>query len=433
MRHTILLQMLTFVLMLLPFSSEATELKIKEISVLSVNSAITPATYDYLKQNFENLPPSSLIILKLNTPGGLVTTTKDIITLIGRSKKPFVVWITPEGASASSAGAIIASAAHFIFMSPGTNMGAATPVEMGEDIKESDGRSKALNDLTALVRSLSNSRGRPSGPFEKMITKAESYTSAESLKMGIINGIISSERDIIPFMSNKKVNIDGVETTLVFDNSGFKQYEQTIGQQILEVLANPSTAYILFLIGVALIYFEFQAPGGYIAGSIGICFIILAAIAFQVLPLDWGSLGLIIAGIFLLILEVFIVSYGILSITGIIAFTIGSLFLFHGDTGFISIRYSVILSSLAGVGVSVAFLVWYILRDNKKNKPQDFFFPSGEKGIVLAVTSQDEYQVKVKGEIWRAKASEKLSPNDLVEVMEIDTEHLFIKVKKSLL
>lgn len=431
MRHTILLQLLTFVLMLLPFSAPAIELKIREISVLSVNSAITPATYDYLKQNFENLPPSSLIVLKLNTPGGLVTTTKDIITLVGRSKRPFVVWITPEGASASSAGAIIASAAHFIFMSPGTNMGAATPVGLGEDIKESDGRSKALNDLTALVRSLSNSRGRPAEPFEKMITKADSYTSSEALKLNIIDGVVSGEKEILPLMSKKKINLDGVETTLVFDDTGFKQYEPTIGQRILEVLANPSTAYILFLIGVALIYFEFQAPGGYIAGSIGVCFVILAGIAFQVLPLDWGSLGLILAGIFLLILEVFIVSYGLLSIAGIIAFTVGSLFLFNGDTGFISIKYSVIVSSLAGVVVSVGFLVWYILKDQKKKKAEDFFLPIGAKGTVLSKLSEKEYQVKVRGEIWRAVATENLVINDHVEVSEIDAEHLFVKVKKS--
>lgn len=312
-------------------------------------------------------------------------------------------------------------------------MGAATPVGLGDDIKESDGRSKALNDLAALVRSLSHSRGRPSEPFEKMITKAESYTSTEALKLSIINGIVSSEKETIILMKDKKVNIDGVETTLIFDDTGFKEYQQTIGQQILEVLSNPSTAYILFLIGVALIYFEFQAPGGFIAGSVGVCFIIMAGIAFQVLPLDWGSLGLILAGIFLLILEVFIVSYGILSIAGVIAFTIGSLFLFHGETGFISIKYSVILSSLAGVATTVGFLIWYILKDQKKVSPSSFFLPVGEKGIVMSQMSKDQYQVKVRGEIWRAHSSDLLNINDSVEVSEIDTEHLSIKVKKSLL
>lgn len=398
---------------------------------MSVNSAITPATYDYLKQNFNKLPETSLIVLKLNTPGGLVTTTKDIITLVGNKKRPFVVWITPEGASASSAGAIIASAAHYIFMSPATNIGAATPVGMGQDIPESDGRKKALNDLSALVRSLSVSRGRPSAPFVKMIISAESYTAEESRKLGIIDGIISSEQDMIPFLEGKKITIDGIETTLVIKNPLYRDYEPTLGQKILEVLANPSTAYILFLIGVALIYFELQAPGGFIAGAIGLCFLILSGIAFQVLPLDWGSMGLILAGIVLLILEVFIVSYGILTITGLIAFIMGSLFLFHGETGYISVHYNVILSSLAGVALAVGLIVWYLFRESKKQKaPDNFFLPEGAIGHVLTRTSPTTYQVKVRGEIWRATSEDDLNINDAVEVISVDTQNLVIKIRK---
>ena len=431
MRQRILLQLLVFVLGVLPLNSLAVDFDIKEIAVLSVNSAITPATYDYIKQNFQTLPKSSLVVLRLNTPGGLVSTTKDIITLVGREKRPLVVWITPEGASASSAGAIIASAAHFIFMSPGTNIGAATPVALGEDLKESDGRSKALNDLSALVRSLSESRGRPAEPFEKMIRTAESYTDKEALKLGIIDGIISSERDILNFIGKKPVNIDGVVTNLKADDVPVKIYEPSMGQSILEVIANPSTAYIIFLIGVALIYFEFQAPGGYIAGAFGTFFVILSGIAFQVLPLDWGSMGLIMAGIFLLILEVFIVSYGLLSIAGLIAFTVGSLFLFKGDTGFISIQYPVILSTLAGVATGVGLLVWYLWRESKRQvATHDFFLPVGAKGQVLSRINTNEYQVKVRGEIWRASAEEELNVNDPIAVIFVDAKKLSLKIKK---
>lgn len=420
-----------FVLSVLPLKALGRTIEIKELSVLSVNSAITPATYDYLRQNFQALPPSALIVLKLNTPGGLVSTTKDIITMIGREKRPFIVWITPEGASAASAGAIIASSAHLIFMSPGTNMGAATPVGLGEDIKESDGRKKALNDLTAMVRSLSNSRGRPSKPFEDMITNADSYTDKESQKLGIIDGIISSEQSILKLAEAKPISIDGELVNLRTTDAQIRHYDQTLGQRILEIIANPSTAYFLFLIGVALIYFEFQAPGGFIAGSVGLCFIILAAIAFQVLPLDWGAFGLILAGVFLLVLEVFIVSYGILSIAGIIAFVMGSLFLFHGDTGFISVQYPVIISTLAGTAAAVGFIVWYLWKDKKKQKlSEDFFLPVGAKGTVLTKMNSHEYQVKVRGEIWRASSEEDLAVNDHVNVTFIDPKTLFIKVKK---
>jgi membrane-bound serine protease (ClpP class) len=433
MKQLILIQLLFFVLMLLPRLSVAEEFVIKEVSLLTVNSAITPATYDYLEYNFEKLSPESLILLKLNTPGGLVSTTKDIITLIGRTKKPIAIWITPEGASASSAGAIIASAAHFIFMSPGTSMGAATPVGLGEDIKQSDARNKALNDLAALVRSLSYSRGRPAGPFEKMITEAHSFTAQEAKKLGIIDGIITDEKEVLGIISKKSIALDGRLITITPKNTHFNKYSPTLGQKILEVLADPSTAYILFLIGVALIYLEFQAPGGYVAGAIGLCFIILSAIAFQVLPLNWGSLGLILAGIFLLILEVFIVSYGILSIGGIISFTIGSLFLFHGEGGYISIPYAVIISSLAGVILTLGLLLWFLLIKEKKQKVSaDFFLPSGEKGYVLTKLGPREFQIKVRGEIWRAFSDDDLSVNDSIIVSEVDSNHLSIKVKKEI-
>ena len=431
MRQRILLQILVFVLGVLPINLLANPYEITEISILSVNSAITPATYDYLKQSYKKIPESSLIVIRLNTPGGLVSTTKDIITLIASEKRPLAVWITPEGASASSAGAIIASSAHFIFMSPGTNMGAATPVGLGEDIKEGDGRKKAMSDLTALVRSLSESRGRPATPFEKMITNAESFTDKEAEKLKIIDGVISSEREIIDLVTNKSINLDGQTRNLKTTEVEFKYYEPTTGQKILEVLANPTTAYILFLIGVALIYFEFQAPGGFISGSIGLCFLILAGISFQVLPLDWGSMGLIIAGVFLLILEVFVVSYGILSIAGLIAFIMGSLFLFHGESGFISIDYPVILSTLLGVATAIALIIWYLWDDSKKQKlHQDFFLPQGAKGSVLTKLNPFEYQVKVRGEIWRATSEEELNLNDPVTVTSVDPNTLHIKIKK---
>jgi membrane-bound serine protease (ClpP class) len=432
MRKGIILQFLFFVLSVLPFSVEATPYKIDEISILSINSAITPATYDYLNQHFKVLPKSSLIVLKMNTPGGLISTTKDIITMIGREKRPLAVWITPEGASASSAGAIIASAAHFIFMSPGTNMGAATPVGLGEDIKEGDGRKKALNDLTALVRSLSHSRGRPAAPFEKMITGAESFTDSEALKLGIIEGVVSSQYDLVSVIGTKTFQLDGQSRTLDFSGKlNHKEYELTLGQKILEVLANPSTAYFLFLIGVALIYFELQAPGGFIAGAVGVCFLLLAGIAFQILPLNWGSMGLIAAGILLFVMEVFIVSYGILTIAGLLAFIMGSLFLFKGEEGLISIEYPVILSTLAGVVTSVGIIIWYVIREKRHQMiPSSFFLPVGSTGTVLTVTPNRPYQMKIRGEIWRGTCDEDLAVDDKIEVLSVNPEELSVKVKK---
>lgn len=409
----------------------ANSYEVKEISYLSISSAITPATLDYLKHQFKNVPPNSIAVIQMNTPGGLVSTTKEIITLFAKQDFPIAVWISPEGASASSAGAIIAAAAHFILMAPGTNLGAATPVGLGEDLKESDGRKKVLNDLTALVRSLSQMRGRPAGPFEAMVKDAESFTHKEALGLKIIDGVASGQAEIITILAGKKFSQNGKSFDLSFDKSvSRKDYGPTVGQKILEVIANPSTAYILFLLGVALIYFELQAPGGYVAGSLGLSCLILAGVSFQVLPLDWGALGLILVGIFLLILEIFIVSYGLLTILGLISFVLGSLFLFHGEAGYISVEYPVMFSALTGVIASLGFIFWYLFKEQKKlGKTPDFFMPVGSIGTVVT-KSAHLYQVKVKGETWKATSSDNLNIGDEVEISSVDPESLSIQVKK---
>jgi membrane-bound serine protease (ClpP class) len=426
---------LLFVLGLLPLSTFATPFNVDEVSVLSIDSAITPATFDYLDYQFKQIPENSLILIKMNTPGGLISTTKDIITLINSQNRPVAVWVTPDGASAASAGAIIASAAHFILMSKGTNLGAATPVGLGSDISEKDGRSKALNDLKALVRSMGELRKRPTAPFEAMIDSAKSFTANEALNLKIIEGVLIQESAIKEVLESKSFQIKNATFEITFPRTPqFKNYGPTLGQQLLSVLANPSTAYFLFLIGVALLYFEFQAPGGYIAGGIGIVFLLLAAIAFQVLPLNWGSFGLLIVGVVLLVLEIYITSYGLLGLGGLAAFITGSLFLFHGEGGFISVDYPILLSTLSGMLVGVGVIAWYLLKEKKKRSHyEDFFLPVGSQGVVIKIPDDGQgfYQIKVRGEIWRAKAVDHLKMSDKVEVISIDQEKLIAEIKKN--
>jgi membrane-bound serine protease (ClpP class) len=433
MRLKTILPFLLFVLTLFPFTSMASPYEVKEISILEIKSAITPATFDYLDFQFKKIPDGSLILIKINTPGGLITTTKDIITLIGSQTKPVAIWITPEGASASSAGAIIASSAHFILMSEGTNLGAATPVGLGEDIQQKDGRAKALNDLKAVVRSLSETRGRPAKPFEEMIESAKSFTDKEAVELKIADAIMRDLKAIKNNLDQKSFKILGVSYELsISDSVPSKIYPPSTGQMILEVLANPSTAYFLFLIGVALIYFEFQAPGGYIAGAIGVTFLILSAIAFQVLPLNWGALFLILTGLVLLVMEIYITSYGLLGLGGFASFTMGSLFLFHGESGFIAIDYPVLISTLLAVASSVGIVGWYLLREKRRQpKHEDFFLPLGSKGIVLSSLQDSHlYQIKVRGEIWKAESHSPLQTGDFVEVISIDREKLLAKIVK---
>jgi membrane-bound serine protease (ClpP class) len=402
----------------------ANQVKISQISTLSISSAITPATFDYLKHQFGKTTPGTLAVIKLNTPGGLISTTKDIITLIGEQKFPIAVWIGPEGASASSAGAIIASAAHFVLMSPGTNIGAATPVGLGEDLKESDGKNKALNDLSALVRSLSNLRGRPSAPFEDMIRKASSFTDKEAMNLKIIDGIVKNENQIKDVLNNRPYSLQGVPQTMTFADSYLStELAPTMGQKLFEVLADPSTAYILFLLGVALIYFEFQAPGGFIAGTVGVGFLILAGMAFQVLPLNWGSFSLILLGVVFFVLEIYVTSYGLLALGGTVSLVFGSLFLFHDEAGFITVEYSVIFSTLAGILAAGGLVGWYLVKEKKYHG--DFFTLAGNEGVMSSTT-----QVKVAGETWKVQSTDTLQPGDKVEVISVNKEKLILEVKR---
>lgn len=429
-----------FLLLILIFSSIFSEVfaeKVKEkemtinnIVILKINSAITPATRDYIQENLDKVSDQSLVIIKLNTPGGLVVTTKDIISLISNSKHPVAIWISPEGAAASSAGALIATSAPFIFMSPGTIMGAATPINFGNNISEGDGRNKIINDLKATVRSMSQLHNRPGVFFEEMITTARSFTDQEALKLELIDGIITTPAEMIPILAKKSINILGTQNKLNIDHVLISEVEPTIGQKILEVLANPSASYFLFLLGIALIYFEFQAPGGYIAGAAGFSLIIISAIAFQVLPLHWGAFSLIICGAILLIMDLYLPSHGLLSIAGLIATLLGSLFLFHNISGLIEIKYSVILSCFLGIALPLFFMLWYTNKHDVKHLAKDdFFAPIGGIGLV---TAKEEYfyQVKVNGQFWRAFSDESLSVGEQVEVIEKVSNQLMIKVKK---
>ncbi len=410
-----------------------TNLEIKEIASFEINSAITPATFRYLER-IKTLSPNTAILIKLNTPGGLVSTTKDILTLLGGQNRPVIIWVTPEGASATSAGAILSSSAHFLFMNEATNIGAATPIGVGSDIKENDQRSKAINDLVALVTSLSEARGRPIAPFKAMIETAKSFTASEASKLKFIDGIINHRADIIKFINNKSIILQGTPTQITV-NPSFEWKEEKAGMadDVLSILAHPSTAYLLFILGVALIYFELQAPGGFIAGSIGVVALLLAAMGFQVLPLNWVALGLLLSGIVFLVLEIYITSYGLLALAGVGSFIGGSLFLFDTDEAWLQVNYQLLYSVLAAVILCSGFLSWYLIRTSKHHKnTTNFFVPIHETGTILTKLSDDIYQIKIRGEIWKAKSQTRFEINDRVKVTgQLDHDHLVLTIEKA--
>jgi membrane-bound serine protease (ClpP class) len=438
-------------------ANELEKAEIHKIAKLKISGSINPATANYLKTGLERGKKEKidLIVLQMNTPGGLVTTTKDILTMFGESEIPVVVWIGPSGSSATSAGAIIASGAHLLYMSEGTNIGAATPVQMsgnigGEDKKgekkdkkgelikieqnNNDLRAKAINDLVALVKSLSEAHNRNPEPFAEMISKAKSYTAREASEKKLINGLAATLDDLQTQINGKQIYIRGENKILdVKASVSWIDFPMDLGQRILDIFSNPSMAYILFLLGAALIYLEFQAPGGIIAGALGAVCLLMAGIGFQVLPLNLGALALIVLSLVLFVIEIYVTSYGILSIAGLATLVAGSLFLFRTDDAYLHFSNTVVFSAVAAVASFIGIIAWLFLKDLKKSNHAKFNDVEGEKATVLKVNQKYknelwQYKVKVAGEVWKAESENEYKENDHVTVLQQNHDNLILKI-----
>ncbi len=392
----------------------------------------------YLKTGFKKAQEENfnLILIEMNTPGGLVTTTKEILTLIGESEIPSAVWIRPEGASATSAGAIIASGAHLLFMSEGTNIGAATPIQMSGDIdKKSDARKKAINDLVALVQSLSEARNRNAVLFGEMIEKAASFKAQEAKEKNLINDIVNTDKELFLAISAAKgVKIKGQEKALTLTSPVIIDFEMDLGQKLLNIFANPSTAYILFLIGAALLYLEFQAPGGFVAGAVGALCLLMAGIGFQVLPLNFGALGLMVLSFALFMMEIYVTSYGILSLAGLASLVAGSLFLFRTDDAYLSLSHSLIFSVVLAIVSFIAIVVYLMVKERKNIGKEKFNDTEGEKGVVIKFLKKQEegflYQIKVHGEVWSALSEEELAVGAQIQTSEKRDDSMILRIRR---
>ena len=416
-------------------SGETNTTNVQSIMELKVHSSINPATYNYFNSALEEAKKKNydLILIRLNTPGGLISTTKDILSLFGESDIPILVWVTPSGATATSAGAIIASGAHILLMSEGTGMGAATPVQMGQDVPQ-DARKKAISDLVTLTESLTQARGRNPKGFGEVISQAKSFSPEQALKKGFIDGIVNNKDELRQHLGGKSFILKGEKRTFALgENVQFVSFGMDWGQSLLNILAHPSFAYILFLMGAALLYLEFQAPGGFIAGSLGVLSLILAGIGFQVLPLNFGALGLMLVSLVLFIMEIYIVSYGVLSLAGMGALLAGSLFLFRTDDSYLELSQGVIFSGVGAVFVFLSVVAWVMLKTHKYIGKKNYNSLVGKRGkIAQLMTKTDEgylYQVKVGGEIWTAESTVSLELGDFCKIVEQDNENMLLKIQ----
>ena len=291
---------------------------------------------------------------------------------------------------------------------------------MSSEQLSNDLRSKAINDLVALVSSLAETRGRNTEMFAKMIADAASYTSIEAEKNKLIDGIANNYSELLKKINTKQIRLRGQQVMLQVTTPNITDFEMDAGQKLLNIFADPNMAYILFVLGAALLYIEFQTLGGFIAGAVGVICLLLAGIGFQILPLNFGAFALIILAFVLFVLELFVTSFGIISLAGIASLVTGSLFLYRTDDAYIQISNSLIFTTSGIIGLFVLFLGLFIFRDMKKNKtPTNYYALAHKKGLILSIDNIQPienyyyYQIRVAGEIWKAKSTTRYEINDV--------------------
>ncbi|WP_060982406.1 NfeD family protein [Vibrio splendidus] len=426
-----------------------------DVWVIEVNGGIGPATSDYLTREIEQAhdEQAKFIILKMNTPGGLDSSMRDIIRSITTSPIPIATWVGPAGSRAASAGTYILLASHIASMAPGTNLGAATPVSLGggkaptnplspqddankddnasaseqdETKQENSGQVKAttamekkvINDAAAYIVSLAKLHKRNEEWAEKAVREAASLDSENALSLNVIDFIASDLQRLVEMSNGRTITINGINQEVQLNEVTFVEREQDWRFSLLSVITNPNVAYILMLIGIYGLLLEFYNPGVGLPGVLGGICLLLAMYSLQMLPVSYAGLALILLGIALMVAEAFSPSFGIFGLGGVAAFTLGSIMLMDTEVP----GYQIALPLIIGISLfSVAFIVVTLsMLVRVRNKPVTTGMEAvvGETGKVVS-GFPGAGRVLVEGEIWQAQCPNELQAGQPIRVTKL--------------
>lgn len=412
-----------------------TPLTISRALVVNIEGGIGPAVTMYVEEGLEaaRAAGDAMLVLRMNTPGGLDSSTRDIIRTILASNVPVATYVAPSGARAASAGTYILYASHVAAMAPSTNLGAATPVQMGgigggDDDGETAMTRKVVNDSVAFIRGLAELRDRNADWAEAAVREAESLTASAAVEQNVADFIATDMRGVIDGANGLVVSLPQGRVTLETTGAAIVDFEPRFMTRVLNVITNPNIAYILMLIGIYGLIFEFANPGIIFSGVIGAICLVLGLFALNLLPINYAAFALIGIGIALMIGEAFSPSFGILGIGGAIAFALGSLMIFDGDIPGFELSIYVVLASTAVTALIVLVAVTAAIRSFRSPATTGDSALMGEPGRVLS-WSGGTGEIEIHGERWHAVSDAPLVAGQPVRVTA--RKGLKLQVEKS--
>jgi membrane-bound serine protease (ClpP class) len=417
------------------------------VRVLSVQGAISPASADYLLRGIAkaNEDQAHLLVIEMDTPGGLDTSMRDIIKAILASKVPVATYVSPQGARAASAGTYILYASHIAAMTPATNLGAATPIELAPaggtpaepdrpapsgkptpsdkpdaakpaDTPPGDPKMrKAVHDAAAYIRGLAELRGRNTEWAERAVREAVSLSASEALELKVIDLVATDLDDLLKQLNGRRIKMNGQTITLDTANASIERVVPDWRSRLLAVIGDPGIAYILMLLGIYGLIYEFSNPGMLFPGVVGGICLLLALFALQVMPISYVGLALIILGIVLMISEAFMPSFGALGLGGIVAFVIGSVMLIDTDVPGYGIPWALIVPVAVASGLFSFFVVGMAIKARARPVVTGAEEMIGASGEILE-DMEDEGWARIHGEQWQVRSSVPLKRGSRVRV-----------------
>lgn len=415
------------------FCSAALSQQNSLVYVIKIDGSINPSTSDYIHKSIEEAKnnKAECLVIELNTPGGLLKSTRYIVSDILTSPIPVIVFVSPGGSQAASAGVFITLASHIAVMAPGTNIGASHPVSGDGSKMDSTMSEKVTNDAAAFIRSISEKRKRNVKWSEDAVRNSVSITETEALRDSVIDLIANDVNDLLAKIDGREVETSTGKKILNTKNSTIVNFEESWFQKFLGIVSDPNIAYILMMLGVWGIILEFYHPGAILPGVVGAICILLGLYGLHTLPINYAGVLLILLAIILFIAEIKVTSYGMLTVAGIISMFIGSMMLIDSGSPLESAIYismKVIITTVIIIAGLFALLAWLVVKAHRRKAMTGVSGMIGEIGEVFIDIINGTGTVKIMGEIWKAASNENIRKGDKVKV--VDVKDLTIVVQK---